>query len=140
MNSHTEGRDGDAPDEPNESDGRYRRATVLFADLSGYKAMLASVASLPSNFDATQRVVRALENIAYNVVSRRHGILNEVRGDGIVALFGLREPGRAEFDVCDAVGPIPVGVEPVLRIAQSLKISTFCSYELRRTFRWDCRH
>jgi class 3 adenylate cyclase/tetratricopeptide (TPR) repeat protein len=96
-------RDGGAMSEvtagpQNPSDGQFRHATVLFADLSGYTGV---VARLRGQLELVERLGESLDGIAYRVIPRHRGIVNEVRGDGIVALFGLS--GADEFDVRDAV-------------------------------------
>jgi class 3 adenylate cyclase/tetratricopeptide (TPR) repeat protein len=80
------------------ADGQFRHATVLFLDLSGYSEL---VARMRGDLEAVDRMSDMLEQVAHRIVSKHRGIVNEVRGDGVVALFGL--PGHGEFDVRDAV-------------------------------------
>ncbi|MGE0859441.1 MAG: AAA family ATPase [Gammaproteobacteria bacterium] len=80
------------------ADGQFRHATVLFLDLVGYSEMPTR---LDGDLEALDRISEALEQVAHVVVSRYHGLVNEVRGDGVVALFGL--PGVGEGDARDAI-------------------------------------
>lgn len=80
------------------ADGQFRHATVLFLDLSGYSEL---VARMRGDLEAVDRMSDLLEQVAHRIISKHRGIVNEVRGDGVVALFGL--PGHGEFDVRDAV-------------------------------------
>jgi class 3 adenylate cyclase len=80
------------------ADGQFRHATVLFLDLSGYTEL---VARMRGDLEAVDRMSDMLEQVAHRIVSKHRGIVNEVRGDGVVALFGL--PGHGEFDVRDAI-------------------------------------
>lgn len=84
--------------EQSTADGQFRHATVLFLDLSGYSEL---VARMRGDLEAVDRMSDMLEQVAHRVISKHRGIVNEVRGDGVVALFGL--PGHGEFDVRDAV-------------------------------------
>jgi len=80
------------------ADGQFRHATVLFLDLSGYTEL---VARMRGDLEAVDRMSDMLEQVAHRIISKHRGIVNEVRGDGVVALFGL--PGHGEFDVRDAI-------------------------------------
>ena len=80
------------------TDGQFRHATVLFLDVSGYSEL---VARMRGDLEAVDRMSDLLEQTAHATVSKHRGIINEVRGDGVVALFGL--PGHGEFDVRDAI-------------------------------------
>ncbi len=84
--------------EQSTADGQFRHATVLFLDLSGYSEL---VARMRGDLEAVDRMSDMLEQVAHRIISKHRGIVNEVRGDGVVALFGL--PGHGEFDVRDAV-------------------------------------
>ena len=76
----------------------HRHATVLFSDLTGYTTL---VAGLRDRLAVVARITNLLEQVAQRVLTKHRGIVNEVRGDGVVGVFGL--PSNDEFDVRDAI-------------------------------------
>ena len=76
----------------------HRHATVLFSDLTGYTTL---VAGHRDRLAVVARITNLLEQVAQRVITKHRGIVNEVRGDGVVGVFGL--PSNDEFDVRDAI-------------------------------------
>ncbi len=75
-----QGNDGAAP---RTSQGQRRQVTVLFADMAGYTA-LAEALGEERTYLLMQRVHRALSE----AVHAQDGTVQEITGDGIMALFG----------------------------------------------------
>lgn len=80
----------------NSTSGQRRHVTVLFCDVSD------SVRFGHRNDPEVVAGVRdVLERVSHQVISKHRGIVNQIYGDGVMALFGLSEP--EEFDVRHAV-------------------------------------
>ncbi|WP_213455040.1 adenylate/guanylate cyclase domain-containing protein [Rhizomonospora bruguierae] len=68
-----------------------RRVAVLFADLSGFTRLVQSV-----DPEEVYRVVRPLMDELVTLVRAHGGAIQQVLGDGFMAVFGLHSPGGDE--------------------------------------------
>ncbi len=77
------------------SEGERRRATILRADLTGYTALTEHL-----DAETIEEILERIKVIAEDVVAYRGGIINQFRGDEVIALFGA---ALSENDARDAV-------------------------------------
>jgi len=98
-------------------EGSYRRhVAVLFVDISGFTRLVESVPP-----EEVYRTVRPLLDEISRVVDRHGGEIQQVLGDGFMAVFGLHSSGGDEVDSAvraalaalrvSARLPVHVGVE-----------------------------
>lgn len=86
--------------------GRRVQATVLFADLRGFTALVAS--QTPED---TIELLNTWYTLMFDAIGGQGGVVNQIIGDGLMAVFGapmpLPEPGlsavRAALDMCEMV-------------------------------------
>lgn len=89
--------------------GERRHATVVFSDLSGYTALNERV-----DAEEVGLVMAELRAIATRLIESHGGIVNQIVGDEIMALFGIPQAGRddaqravrAALALHDAVRPL----------------------------------
>jgi class 3 adenylate cyclase len=84
------------------------RAAILFADLSGFTALVES-----SRPETVYRRIRPIMDELVSVVTEHGGDIQQVLGDGFMAVFGLRAQ-RAD------AGPYSEPVEHAVRAAIAL--------------------
>ena len=74
--------------------GRYVRCSVMFSDIRGFTAL---VESQPP--DATIELLNTYYTLMFDAISRHGGVVNQMVGDGLMAIFGaplpLAEPARS---------------------------------------------
>lgn len=93
-------------------DGERRQLTVLFADLRGSMEVLTGFA-----LDAARRILDGVLEVMIDAVHQEGGLVNQVMGDGVMALFGLRptvadhaaRAVRAAARMQQAIGTAPAG-------------------------------
>jgi adenylate cyclase len=86
--------------------GRRVQATVLFADLRGFTALVES--QTPED---TIELLNTWYTLMFDAIGGQGGVVNQIIGDGLMAVFGapmpLPEPGlsavRAALDMCEMV-------------------------------------
>jgi class 3 adenylate cyclase/tetratricopeptide (TPR) repeat protein len=77
------------------SEGERRHATILRADLTGYTALTERLGP-----EVVEDILEKIKPIATKVITGRGGLINQFRGDEIIALFGA---ALSENDARDAV-------------------------------------
>jgi class 3 adenylate cyclase/tetratricopeptide (TPR) repeat protein len=75
--------------EANNAMGERRYATIVFSDLSGYTALNERV-----DPEEVGLLMTELRTLATRIVEAQGGIVNQVVGDEIMALFGVPQAGR----------------------------------------------
>src|SRR5687768_5920170 len=66
---------------------RRQHVALLVTDVCGYTSLGEN-----TDVEAIDDMRRHLERLAAVIISRRHGMLSQVVGDGLLAVFGYPEP------------------------------------------------
>jgi len=67
--------------------GRYVQATVMFSDIRGFTALVESQAP-----DETIELLNAYYALMFDAISGHAGVVNQIIGDGLMAIFGAPLP------------------------------------------------
>ena len=67
--------------------GKHVRATVMFVDIRGFTAMCATQPP-----DETIELLNTYYTLMFDAISGQHGVVNQMIGDGLMAVFGAPLP------------------------------------------------